>query len=495
MHTSPFPRKPNFRISPAIDSSTLRHVDMLSLYDRWFSGGIDASELVLDPTSPAAETWQANAVLLERHEDDFIYRVLGSHTGELSEWPPVLGGGLDHLPPDYAAFLRELYDTSLNENRPLHVVHRDEVNRAVYSWERLILPLCGATGGSPMVLVYRRPQMMRHELLETVLASSHSGIMALESVRGTDDEITDFTIIKVNHVAERIFRRNAETMIDHSFLSVFPNTAHNGLFAAYVAVADGGEPLDTVHSQRARGIDGEVLKDGEFRYYRITAMPSAAGVTVTFSDITDLTQSNQALEQSNQRLAQTNRQLAREIGRRKTLEFELRQLATIDALTGLTNRRFFIEKAQSELVRAKREQAHVSLLYIDLDHFKSLNDRYGHAAGDEALRQTAALMKGTVRCSDTLARLGGEEFAVLMPRCRIGEAAQVAERLRARVENTSIVHETHRISLTLSIGISTRTPDKDDDLDRLIAQADRALYEAKRSGRNRVVQGTPQSVT
>lgn len=158
--------------------------------------------------------------------------------------------------------------------------------------------------------------------------------------------------------------------------------------------------------------------------------------------------------------------------------------ARTDALTGLPNRRYFHEVLMRDLSRAERDDTPLALLALDIDHFKDVNDRYGHLAGDEALRRTATTLNAHVRGSDIAARIGGEEFALACLNAGSGDARQLAERLRAAIEASVVEFGEHRFGFTISIGIAFREPH--DDVAKLMQRADTALYAAKEDGRNRV---------
>ncbi len=168
------------------------------------------------------------------------------------------------------------------------------------------------------------------------------------------------------------------------------------------------------------------------------------------------------------------------------------RLATIDLLTGLANRRGFLDQSDAECSRAGRHERLVSLLLIDADHFKAVNDAYGHAAGDAALRHLADTLRLTLRQSDIAGRFGGEEFTVLLPETDIEGAALLAERLRRRIEGANIMFEDRQIPLTVSIGVASVLPraaaggNGATPLERALQAADQALYRAKQSGRNRI---------
>jgi diguanylate cyclase (GGDEF)-like protein/PAS domain S-box-containing protein len=172
---------------------------------------------------------------------------------------------------------------------------------------------------------------------------------------------------------------------------------------------------------------------------------------------------------------------------RKMLEDELSQMATHDALTGLLDRRETTRLLDEEILRARRYNRSLALLWIDLDHFKQVNDELGHAAGDTVLRGFSELLSSKVRQVDLVSRFGGEEFVVVLPEMDASEAEQSAERLRQLVASSpQRLDDGRPVSLTMSVGVAI-FPDHGDDAPSLIAAADQAMYRAKASGRNRIV--------
>ncbi|WP_374603717.1 diguanylate cyclase [Arenimonas sp.] len=164
---------------------------------------------------------------------------------------------------------------------------------------------------------------------------------------------------------------------------------------------------------------------------------------------------------------------------------EVYQLATRDALTELYNRRHFVESVDREIARATRHGRPLVMCIIDVDLFKPVNDQYGHIAGDGVLRQLAGIVRGFVRGEDIAARIGGEEFAVMLPETDIESARSFAERLREAVAETPFVLGGQPQRLTISIGIASLAPGRD-ERSPLMQAADAALYRAKDLGRNRV---------
>ncbi|MBN2403835.1 MAG: diguanylate cyclase [Spirochaetes bacterium] len=175
---------------------------------------------------------------------------------------------------------------------------------------------------------------------------------------------------------------------------------------------------------------------------------------VTFSDVTALEQKSKSFEEK----------------------------ASIDALTGIFNKDKFYEMLANSIDASKRYKTSLSLIFFDIDHFKDINDTYGHQTGDEVLQTLVKIIKGCGRELDIFARWGGEEFVVLLPRTDLNNALKAAEKFRKRVMNTEFMNVKH---LTCSFGVAALV--KNDDVDKFVSRADKALYKAKESGRNRVV--------
>ncbi|WP_370978674.1 GGDEF domain-containing protein [Agaribacterium sp. ZY112] len=165
----------------------------------------------------------------------------------------------------------------------------------------------------------------------------------------------------------------------------------------------------------------------------------------------------------------------------------LQELVRTDVLTGLFNRRHLNYCLDQELERTCRSGQATTLLIVDIDHFKSVNDNYGHLVGDKALQLLAATIKNTVRKLDIACRYGGEEFAIILPASTNAIGARVAERLRKNVENNTLtLDDVSELKITISIGIATSSKGQNLAPKQLISSADEQLYKAKESGRNRV---------
>jgi len=200
-------------------------------------------------------------------------------------------------------------------------------------------------------------------------------------------------------------------------------------------------------------------RDGHLIPVLLTATPvPGSGAVVVFTDITQI----------------------------KAMQEELRHQAETDPLTGLANRRRFFTALLLAGERVARKGDRCAVLMLDLDHFKAVNDRYGHAVGDTVLRSFAEILRDSLRSSDLAGRVGGEEFAVLLPHTDLAGALLLAERIRHAVASYCRVPQHPELRMTVSIGASELLPE-DPSPEVALARADAALYRAKQAGRNRVV--------
>ncbi|MDR2259742.1 MAG: diguanylate cyclase [Azoarcus sp.] len=278
---------------------------------------------------------------------------------------------------------------------------------------------------------------------------------AADGICGVD---RDGRINFINRAALDIYNCRAEDVTGKDAHALFPFLCPDG-------DANSGEssPLrQTLDDGEARMIEERIMRgDGSFFPAEITIRPIREhgrkdGAVVVFHDISE----------------QYERQEA------------LLRLATTDPLTGASNRRHFLDQLDAEMARQRRHGGSTALLMADLDYFKRVNDHYGHAAGDAALCHFVRIARQTVRRSDIIGRLGGEEFAILLPGDDIAGASELAERLRHAVEINPVKIGNVRVPVTVSIGIS-RLQDDDRNAETPLHRADEALYAAKNAGRNR----------
>lgn len=193
-----------------------------------------------------------------------------------------------------------------------------------------------------------------------------------------------------------------------------------------------------------------------------------------------------ALRWTKQKLEKTVGELQKVISEKERLVKELEIMAHTDGLTGINNRSRFFSVAEHEFNGSKRYEKPLSVIMIDIDHFKKLNDTYGHAAGDFVLRKTAEVIRENLRKADIPARYGGEEFIIMLPMSPLKQAFHVAERIRESIDAKPFEYNCQILNITISLGVSEKTAN-DKDIAQLIERADKALYEAKNTGRNRVV--------
>jgi diguanylate cyclase (GGDEF)-like protein/PAS domain S-box-containing protein len=229
----------------------------------------------------------------------------------------------------------------------------------------------------------------------------------------------------------------------------------------------------------------QVRKDGSEMWFDILTMPTydannqINGFQGIGRDVTERRRQENLLKESQRDLEFRLQEISAQ-------KIDLEEKATRDALTGVYNRRYLDETLPRDLSRAKREAYPVAVIMIDLDHFKQINDCFSHAAGDEVLKATAALLKKYARDSDIICRVGGEEFVVIMPGMSLEAARQRIDQLRQELADSRVHFNGDNITVTLSAGIAS-FPEHGDTVETLIARADEMLYRAKHAGRNQVM--------
>jgi diguanylate cyclase (GGDEF)-like protein len=195
-----------------------------------------------------------------------------------------------------------------------------------------------------------------------------------------------------------------------------------------------------------------------------------------------------AVEERMGTLKETISQMKEEVSSARQRAHELEKEILVDPLTGVYNRRAYDKRIKEELLRFMRHGSPFSIVILDVDHFKSVNDRYGHAVGDLCLKEIIVRVQPVLRESDFLARFGGEEFVVLLPETERKGAVEAAEKLRQSIEKTEFLHRGDKVAITISLGVTQVTAD-DQTPESLFTRVDRALYRAKNEGRNRVAYG------
>ena len=283
---------------------------------------------------------------------------------------------------------------------------------------------------------------------------------------------SDSRFILVNQAYAKLFGFKPEDMIGKRPADVTAETDQAGLAKAHAARQRGETTIYESGLLRADGTVAPVLITGTPRWKDGT-------VAGTIAVITDLTEIKRAEEQ----LHEANLQLEDQLGKLQNLQIQLREHAIRDPLTQLYNRRYLDETLPREIARALRLNQHLGILMIDLDHFKNINDTYGHAAGDEALQTVAQIIMSQLRTSDIVCRYGGEEILCVLPDTTQGGVLYRAEQLCALIAQTAVSPANPAARVTVSIGVAM-FPAHGADMTAILKAADAALYRAKQAGRN-----------
>ncbi|HWJ95085.1 MAG TPA: GGDEF domain-containing protein, partial [Telluria sp.] len=222
---------------------------------------------------------------------------------------------------------------------------------------------------------------------------------------------------------------------------------------------------------------------------RVSGAGSIAELNEVLDAILRETRAVQAeVAESRDRMLAAHREVQEAEARIQALENELREMSEQvrhDALTGALNRRGLDEVFEREIARAERNGKPLCVALLDVDNFKRLNDTYGHAAGDDALKHLSGVVKDTLRSMDAVARMGGEEFLIVLPETTVESAAQTMTRLQRELTKHFFLHDNEKLLITFSAGVALRRPG--DDQATLVRRADQAMYQAKHTGKNRVV--------
>jgi len=333
------------------------------------------------------------------------------------------------------------YIKVLNETRTYR-----SVKKPLFDEQGNITGMCGISTDITAEKILQAQVAEQKNLLDTILNNINAHVYMKDS---------DRTFLYVNSQVAELFGDEAENIIGKKDTEVLPKE-----------IADHFYQSDSVvfKTQERQVIEETATDDeGNIHHYISTKIPFLSpdkrSALIGFStEVTELF----------------------------LLKEEFKKLATIDPLTKLFNRRYFTEQADKEFIRAQRYKLSMTLISIDIDHFKSINDNYGHPAGDKVLVAVSKQLQDSLRQTDILARIGGEEFSILLPETSAEDAMVFAERIRAEQEKLRITGEWQgEITLSVSIGISGFQVD-DEAFDVLFSRADKALYQAKKSGRNKV---------
>jgi diguanylate cyclase (GGDEF)-like protein len=378
------------------------------------------------------------------------------------------GRCVSHFRTKIGQYFREKYNLCLTTGQPLYTIHRADLAPTVMCWERLLLPLVDADR-QLHVLAFNQPLEFKFDLLDSILRASMDGILHLQAERDESGEIIDLLVTILNPAIERMAALPAEKLIDHRLSELPAKNLLQSLEPVCRQVLDVG---------RSASVELTDPRPGRYAVFEVNAVRTGDGATVTLTNIS-------SHKRQEQELREALSALEAEVAERKVLQEGLTRMATTDALTGALNRRELLERAKREIATARRYGRSLSLLIADIDLFKKVNDTYGHAVGDVAIRTVADICRQALRESDLVARIGGEEYVALLPETTAERALATAERLRQTVAATPIAVENATFTISVSIGVTEWCP-TDHSIEATLARADDALYQAKRTGRNKV---------
>ncbi|MDR3374697.1 MAG: GGDEF domain-containing protein [Ancalomicrobiaceae bacterium] len=338
--------------------------------------------------------------------------------------------------------------------------------------------------------------------LEAVMKASPAATLVCR-IGDIDDSLNHFDVVLANRAAERLFGRTDDPVGIDAVNFIAPSHRDAMIEAATTAVI----------SRETMTLALAVAADPSGDEYDIELVPFDGGLVIAVQSLAALQRAFDDLADSDTELARANatierqahtmaamveeinaarRQHEEEVAERRKLEAELLQLAETDGMTGLYNRRAFMRVVRAEAARSSRYGHPPTLLYLDLDKFKSINDTYGHNVGDVVIKTAASRIVSTLRVGvDRVGRLGGDEFAVLLPETPLAGALVAAERIRKRIAEEPIEADGQTIAATCSIGAAAWIADleakhapSEEEIEVWFGRADGALYEAKRRGRN-----------
>ncbi len=468
------------------------------LLDRWYEtrNCDDLPELAQFDTAALQDF--ADNLMIVRKTDNGMFQIAQAAAHVEGLVKRRLGGCyISDIGPNVGPYLTSVLEQALHSEEPIYSMHRSEFVVTIQTWELLALPVRRAAKDIDL-FVYAYPLQFHHEFLEAVLDANPDGVVSIRAVRDEDGSIIDAIILSANPAAARLLAIPRETLLGGRLSKLVPDLVESRRWDTYRTVIETGQ---SAYYEVKRVVSGAG------RTFRAGLTRLGDGLTVSFYDISDLIKAKRDLEErqaelieANQNLEEqalelaalatnlenTHQSLNAEIARRQELEHELRRQAETDPLTGVANRRHFLERATAETRRSRRYGHALSVIMLDIDHFKTINDTYGHSLGDQAIMSVCEVCRCGGRDGvDVVGRMGGEEFAILLPETNRSAAAAVAERLRRQIADTRIGDDREGFFVTASFGVA-QMEDEEYDINPALRRADTALYAAKNSGRDRV---------
>lgn len=440
---------------------------ILGLFRRERGAGRDATIAML--TAEIMKAYGPHLVVLEQTEGDEFRFLYAGATIPDDQGKPVTGKLTSEVNPDTAKFYTLGCLEAGSCNDAVSINHMATQSARVHRWECLFMPMADSHSAR-MFVALCIPRDYKHDFLLGLLDAGPDAMVVATPVRDSHNEIVDATIIMANRRALEIGgQATAADLLGSSLGRLFGAGQSNSVLDRSMTTLKSGKPQKLEYHHR---------DDTSSRWFNITTTTVKDGILVTCADISEIKRTLLELEHQQKLLTD-------EMEQRRGLEQELWSLAHLDPLTSLPNRRAFRDSARIKLAESQTAHRPCAVITIDIDHFKRVNDAYGHGAGDTVLRRVADIIQAPLRPNtDMAARMGGEEFAIIMPDTDTDSAIAFAEKLRKRIEQTIVVVGEHEISPTVSLGVALNR--KSTNLDDLLERADRALYTAKRTGRNKV---------
>ena len=315
-------------------------------------------------------------------------------------------------------------------------------------------------------LVLSEPELK--QINSQIANQLNTGVLVLDA---------EFNIVIWNRFLQVHTAKVADNIIGHSIFNAFPELPERWLSRKLTSVLQLNTPSFCSWQQRHHLFElphtRPITTDSEFMAQNCTFLPietecKAKYICILIEDVTDVCHYQTQLQ--------------------KTLA-ELAQISRIDGLTQIYNRRHWQESLEQEHAKACRHNKNLSLIMLDLDHFKLLNDNYGHQCGDMVLIEVSALISSLLRVEDIFGRYGGEEFAIILPETNLKGATELGQRICRSIAENSLNYNGQSISVTISLGVA-QLSNTDSNYEELITQSDNALYQAKAQGRNQVCSTT-----
>lgn len=463
--------------------------ELLARYERLAQGGQRPS--YSDFNLATLDNYRDNLLVLMPHgSGDYIYLHYGRRISEQSGLY-MTGERISSMRNEATTFFTAVYDRVRNDGKPLYTIHRSVASARVMMWERLILPVKASSGGDILV-VYNSPVQIKDELLSAILDSSPDGIAAFRPLFDQDGQIVDAVVITANRRVAELAGKAIETIIDARLTEAFAGTEIASQWDRFKSVMANKAALTFEIGQESGAAQ---------HWFRVHVRPLRDGFLVNISDITDLKNACLALEKRAKQLAdevgqerRTREALVEEISAREMIESELRRIADADTMTGILNRRSFLECTERGAAIARAKSQPLALILADIDHFKVVNDTYGHPAGDAVIIAVVERLSSRIRAADLIGRIGGEEFGICLARVSEDAALRIAETLRrALADEPILLPDGQALTVTASFGVATL--ESDETVPELLERTDRALYAAKQAGRNCTVAAQGNDVT